>query len=300
MRSMWKGIVSFGLVSIPVRLYSATEEHDVPLHQVHVTDGGRIRYRRICEIEQVEVSYDQIARGFEMPDGETVVLTKDDLDSLPIPTSKTIEVLRFVPDEQVDSIYQNKTYYIGADGTGLKPYVLLRDALTEAGKTALVKVALRQRESLAILRPYGNALILQTILWPDEIRDASSIEPDSDVEVRQQELAMAASYIDTLSGDFEPEEFTDEYADALRSVVEDKVAGREVVAAAPAEEGGEVIDLMSALKASVENAKRARGEKEAAPKKTAAKKTPAKKTAEKPAKTTAKKTAKKTASRRTA
>jgi len=306
MRSIWKGVVSFGLVTIPIKLFSATEEHDVSLHQVHVKDGSRIRYRRICEAEGKEVAYSEIAKGYELPDGDTVVLTGEDLATLPIASSREIDVLRFVPAEQIDGIYFNKSYYLQADGPGSKPYVLLRQALEDAGTFALVKVALRQRESLAILRPYGDILVLQTMLWPDEIRDTGTLAPDTDVEVRPQELTMAASYIDTLTGDFEPEEFTDEYATALREVVDAKVAGREVTQPPePSDRGGEVIDLMAALEASVAEAKKARSGR-SAPAKEAAKKAPAKaapKAAAKkaaPAKETAKKTTAKTAAKKTA
>jgi DNA end-binding protein Ku len=306
MRSIWKGVVSFGLVTIPIKLFSATEEHDVSLHQVHVKDGSRIRYRRICEAEGKEVAYSEIAKGYELPDGDTVVLTGEDLATLPIASSREIDVLRFVPAEQIDGIYFNKSYYLQADGPGSKPYVLLRQALEDAGTFALVKVALRQRESLAILRPYGDILVLQTMLWPDEIRDTGTLAPDTDVEVRPQELTMAASYIDTLTGDFEPEEFTDEYATALREVVDAKVAGREVTQPPePSDRGGEVIDLMAALEASVAEAKKARSGR-SAPAKETAKKAPAKaapKAAAKkaaPAKETAKKTTAKTAAKKTA
>jgi len=313
MRSIWKGAVSFGLVTIPIKLYSATEEHDVPLHQVHVKDGSRIRYRRICEAEGEEVAYSEIARGYELPDGDTVVLTSEDLSQLPIASSRTIEVLRFVPADQIDPVYFNKSYYLQADGPGKKPYVLLRQALTEAGTYALVKVALRQRESLAVLRSVDDVLVLQTMLWPDEIRDAGSIAPEEDIELRPQELTMAASYIETLTGDFEPEEYTDEYASALRDLVEAKVAGREVTEAPePAARGGEVIDLMAALEASVAEAKKARGSapaKKSAPAKSVAKAPAAKATAKKapakkaaPAKktATASKTTQKTAAKKAA
>jgi DNA end-binding protein Ku len=285
MRSIWKGVVSFGLVTIPIRLYSATEEHDVPLHQVHEKDGARVRYKRVCEAEGTEVAYSEIAKGYELPDGDTVILTDQDLKSLPIASSRTIEVMRFVPDEQIPGIYFSKSYYLQADGPGLKPYVLLRNALAGAGSSALVKVALRQRESLAILRPYEDVLLLQTMLWPDEIRSTESIAPPDDIDVRPQELQMAQSYIDALVGDFEPEEFSDEYAEALRSLVEAKAAGREVTRVAePAARTGEVIDLMAALEASVAEAKAARAGKAAparsgTPAKKAAAKAPAKKAA---------------------
>jgi DNA end-binding protein Ku len=299
MRSIWKGAVSFGLVTIPIKLYSATEEHDVPLHQVHEKDGARVRYKRVCEAEGVEVSYGEIAKGYELPGGETVIITDEELKALPIASSRTIEVMRFVPDEQIPGIYFAKSYYLQADGPGLKPYVLLRDALAGAGSSALVKVALRQRESLAVLRPYQDVLLLQTMLWPDEIRDTSSIAPPEDIELRPQELQMAQSYIDALVGDFEPEEFADEYAEALRALVEAKAEGHEVARAAePAAKTGEVIDLMAALEASVAEARAARaggpraGDKAAPAKGTAAKSAPAKTPAAKAstAKTSAAKT----------
>jgi DNA end-binding protein Ku len=299
MRSIWKGAVSFGLVTIPIKLYSATEEHDVPLHQVHAKDGARIRYKRVCEAEGVEVPYGEISRGYQLPDGDTVVLHADELAKLPIASSRTIDVLRFVPADQIDPVYFAKSYYLQADGPGAKPYVLLRQALADAGTYALVKVALRQREALAVLRAVDDVLVLQTMLWPDEIRDASGLAPDADVEIRPQELSMAASYIDTLTGEFEPDEFTDEYAGALRELVEAKVAGREVTQVPePAGRGADVIDLMAALEASVAEAKKSRGapEKKAAP----AKKEPAKKAAKAPAAAKKAAPAKRTAAKKTA
>lgn len=261
MRAIWKGVVSFGLVTIPIKLFTATEQHDVSLRQVHATDGGRVRYRRVCEAEDKEIPYGEVAKGYELPDGQVVVLDDADLESLPIASSRTIEVQRFVPAEQVDGIYLAKSYYLQADDPGVKPYVLLREALARAGTVALVKVALRQREALALLRPFGNVLLLQTMLWPDEVRDAEQLAPPEDVGTRPQELAMAASYIETLTGDFDPGEFSDDYVEALRKVVEAKIAGQDVVR--PKEPGGgrgEVIDLMAALEASVAEAKRSRGE----------------------------------------
>ncbi|MCW2506210.1 MAG: Non-ous end joining protein Ku [Actinomycetia bacterium] len=308
MRSIWKGAVSFGLVTIPIKLYSATEEHDVPLHQVHEKDGARVRYKRVCEAEGVEVPYGEIAKGYDLPGGETVIITDEELKSLPIASSRTIEVMRFVPDEQIPGIYFSKSYYLQADGPGLKPYVLLRDALAGAGSSALVKVALRQRESLAVLRPYQDVLLLQTMLWPDEIRDTASIAPPEDVELRPQELQMAQSYIDALVGDFEPQEFKDEYAEALRMLVEAKAEGHEVARAAePAAKTGEVIDLMAALEASVAEARAARaggtggGSAGAAKKATPAKSAPAKGSPAKsaPAKTTARKAPGKSATAKT-
>jgi len=286
MRSIWKGSISFGLVSIPVKLYSATEERDVSFHQVHREDGGRIRYKRVCQIDGEEVPYSDIAKGYELPSGEVVVLTDDDFADLPLTTSRSIDVLEFVPLEQVDPLYFTKSYYLEPEGAGAKPYVLLREALERSGRVALVKIALRQRETLATVRVRDGVFVLEMMLWPDEIREPAFGFLDDDIDVREQELAMAQSLIDTLSGDFQPEQYSDNYREALQALIDAKVAGREVVAPAePAADTGTVVDLMAALRASVEAAKQGRGEASSAPKaapKTApkqAKKAPAKKAA---------------------
>jgi DNA end-binding protein Ku len=261
MRSIWKGTVSFGLVTIPVRLYSATEEKDVAFHQVRRSDGSRIRYKRVAAADGEEVAYSDIARGFELPTGETVVLTDDDFADLPLPTQKTVEVLQFVPLDQVDPIYFARSYYLEPDKAGLKPYVLLREALESSGRVAVVKVALRQRESLACLRVRDGVLVLETMLWPDEIRQPEFDVLQQQVEVRPQEVAMATSLIEALSGDFDPTEFTDEYRAALEQLIDAKAEGHAVVAPpAAAGDEGTVVDLMAALRASVEAAKQARGD----------------------------------------
>ena len=298
MRSIWKGSISFGLVSIPVKLYSATEERDVSFHQVHREDGGRIRYKRVCQTDGEEVPYSDIAKGYELPSGEVVVLTDEDFADLPLSTSRTIDVLQFVPLEQVDPIYFSRSYYLEPDGTGAKPYVLLREALEGSGRVALVKVALRQRESLATLRVRDGVFVLEMMLWPDEVREAEFAFLDEDIDVRAQELQMAQSLIDTLSGDFEPEQYSDNYREALQTLIDAKVEGREVVQPSePAADTGKVVDLMAALRASVEAAREGRtggtaedrssasrttsGAKSTAKKKTA--KAAAKKSAAKPA-----------------
>jgi DNA end-binding protein Ku len=258
MQTIWKGSVSFGLVSIPVKLYSATEERAVSFRQVHATDGGRIRYRRVCEIDGEEVAYRDIAKGYDLPDGDMIVLTDEDFANLPLTTSRTVDVLQFVPVEQVDPVYVNRSYYLQADGAGLKPYVLLRDALESSGKAALVKVALRNREALAVLRPRGEVLMMQTILWPDEVRDPAVVAPDGEVQVRPQEAAMAQAYIDTLSGDLELADYTDEYRAALEELVAAKAAGRELAPATERTDSGVVVDLMEALRQSVEAARHGR------------------------------------------
>ncbi|WP_322766665.1 Ku protein [Frankia sp. Cr1] len=259
MRSIWKGAVSFGLVSIPVRLYSATEERDVSFHQVRRDDGSRIRYKRVAAVDGAEVPYSEIAKGYELPSGETVVLTDDDFANLPLATSHTIDVLEFVPLAQVDPIYFAKNYYVEPDRTGTRPYVLLRDALEGSGRVALVKVALRQREQLAILRVRAGVFVLSTMIWPDEVRAPEFPFLVDQVDLRPQELTMAQALIDTLSADFDPTPYTDGYRQALQAVIEAKVSGNEIVTppgeGRPASAAG---DLMAVLAASVEAARRGR------------------------------------------
>jgi DNA end-binding protein Ku len=261
MRSIWNGAISFGLVTIPVRLYAATEEKDVAFHQVHVTDGGRIRNRRVCSIDGEEVPYSDIAKGYELPSGETVILTDEDLADLPLATSRTIDVLRFVPLEQVDPIYFARSYYLEPEGIGVKAYMLLREALERSGRVALVKIALRRRESLATMRVREGVLVLEMMLWPDEIRKPEFEFLAQETEPSSQELQMANSLIDALAGDFEPENYTDAYREALQALIDAKIEGRELVAPpGPAEERGVVVDLMAALEKSIEAARRERTE----------------------------------------
>jgi DNA end-binding protein Ku len=257
-RSIWKGAISFGLVTIPVKLYSATEQKDVSFHQVRRSDGSRIKYKRVAAVDGEEVAYGDIAKGYELGNGETVVLTDEDFKDLPLSTSRAIDVLQFVPLEEVDPIYFEKSYYLEPDKAGTKPYVLLRDALEESGKVAVVKVALRNRESLATLRVREGVFVLETMLWPDEVRTPDFAFLEEDVEVRPQELAMAGSLIETLSGDFDPTQYKDTYREALQAVIEAKVEGREVVQPEEQPTSGTVVDLMAALRASVEAAKKGR------------------------------------------
>ncbi|MGV9763545.1 non-homologous end joining protein Ku [Micromonospora tulbaghiae] len=313
MRAIWKGAVSFGLVSIGVKVYSATEEKDIRFHQVHREDGGRIRYKRTCSVCGEEVTYDDIAKGYDIGGGEMVILTDEDFADLPLSTSHAIDVLEFVPAEQVDPILYNKAYFLEPEGSATKPYVLLRDALSDSERVAIVKVALRQREQLATLRVREGVLLLNTMLWPDEIRRPDFGFLDEDLKVRPPELAMASSLIDSMAGEFEPDAFTDDYRAALQEVIDAKVEGREVVQpeeeeAAPAA----AVDLMAALKASVERARAARGEapsgggaeptpiSSARSAKKAAKKAPAKRTAEKKAEPAKKTAAKKTPAKKAA
>jgi DNA end-binding protein Ku len=307
MRSIWRGAVSFGLVSIGVKLYSATEDKDVRFHQVHAADGGRIKYKRVCSIDGEEVEYSDIAKGYELPDGDVVILTDEDFEDLPLSTRREIEVLQFVDQEQIDPIMFEKTYYLEPDGPAARPYVLLRDALENAGQVAITKIAIRQRESLAALRIIDGVLVLHTMRWPDEIRRPDFAFLDEDISVRPQELKMAEALIASMTGDFDPNEFTDDYREAMTSLLEAKQSGGEVQQVPEtADEGTAVVDLMSALRRSVE---RARGggsdEADEAPaktpaKKAAAKKAPARKTTAAKAAPEKKPAAKKTATKSTA
>jgi DNA end-binding protein Ku len=314
-RAMWKGAVSFGLVNVPVRMYTATTSHDLSFHQVHRKDGGRIKYRRVCQVCGEEVAYDEIAKGYESPDGELVVLTDEDLAELPVSGSREIEVERFVPAEQIDPMLFEKSYYLEPDKTGVKPYALLREALREADRMALVHIAIRNRSTLAVLRVRDDVIVLQTMLWPDEIRAADFDNLGDASDLRPQELAMASSLVDSMTGDYDPDEFDDEYRDAVEALVEAKLERGESAklpaeGTSPAADRGQVLDLMAALQRSVDAAKGKRGataaeateEKagQAAPaKKATAKKAPAKKSAAK--KSAAKKSAtKKAAAKKTA
>jgi DNA end-binding protein Ku len=303
MRAIWKGAVSFGLVNVPVRVYAATGEKNVKFHQVHRDDGGRIRYKRVCSVDGEEVPYAEIAKGFETEDGELVVLTDDDLADLPLVTGREIDVVEFVPADQVDPIMFAKCYYLEPEKAAAKPYVLLREALEHTERMAVVKVALRQRETLAVLRVRDKVICLQTMLWPDEVREADFEVLEADVELRPQERAMASSLVESLAADFDPSDFSDGYTEALHQVIEAKVSSGDVQAP-PTDtdesgtgKGAEVVDLLTALQRSVDKAKASRGEAPEAPakepakkaaKKTAAKKAPAKKA---PAKKTASKKA---------
>ncbi len=304
MRAIWKGAVSFGLVSVPVKLYSATESHDVSFRQVHAKDGGRIKYQRVCSIDGEEVPYSDIAKGYETEDGEMVILSDADLAELPSTSSREIAVEKFVPSDQIDPMLFEKSYYLEPEKSGAKPYALLRQALLDADRMAVVTVALRQRTSMAVLRVRstddGDVIVLQTMMWPDEVRT-----PDFSIDagdIKTSEVKMAKMLVETLAGDFDPTEFEDDYAGAVESLVKTKIEGGEVKRTATStKSSGDVVDLLAALQKSVAAAKSARGESsedtsgtadtEEPTKKATAKKTAAKKTAKKAA--TKKSTAKK-------
>jgi DNA end-binding protein Ku len=259
MRAMWSGAVSFGLVSVPVKLYSATTNHDVRFHQVHAADGGRIKYKRTCSVDGEEVDYADIVKGYETDDGELITLDDADLDSLPTSSSHEIDVIEFVPADQIDPLLFEKSYYLEPEARAAKPYALLREALVQTDRMAVVRVALRQRETLALLRVRGRAIVLQTMLWADEVREPDFDVLETEVELRPQELTMAASLVESLGADFDPTQFTDEYRDAVEQLIERKRTTGEARPAPVVEEREEgpdsMTDLLAALQASVEAAR---------------------------------------------
>ncbi len=266
MRAIWKGALTFGLVNVPVKVYSATEDHDVPLHQVHAEDGGRIRYQRGCELDGEVVAYQDIDKAYD--DGErTVVLTKEDLASLPAERSREIEVVEFVPSDQVDLLTLDRAYYLEPDSASPKAYVLLRRTLEQTDRTAIVRFSLRQKTRLAALRVRDDVLVLQTLLWADEVREASFPSLDEPVRISAKELELSASLVDSFSKDFDPDEFVDEYQSELRTLIDAKLEQGDAIdteatfgETGEEDAGGEVIDLMAALRASVERSRAARGE----------------------------------------
>ena len=287
-RTMWKGAISFGLVTIPVAVYPATEEKTLRFNQIHAADGGRIRMKRTCSIDGEEVSYDEIVKGYEYEKDKYVVLNDEDFDAVPVESSRAIDIVQFVELEQIDPTLYKKSYYLVPDETGAKAYALLREAMSQDDKVGIAKVSFRDKEHLAALRFKEDAFVLETMYWPDEIR-AFEADVNLDVKVREQELQMARQLIENLTADWNPEEFTDEYREALLKIVEAKINGQEIESVAP-EPTAKVVDLMEALKASVAAAKSQASEPAAPAKKTSAKKPAAssKKKAAPAKKTTAK------------
>ncbi|MFD3439052.1 Ku protein [Streptomyces sp. NPDC058685] len=322
MRSIWNGAISFGLVSIPVKLMNATENHAISFRQIHAADGGRIRYRKVCELEEKEVPNDEIGKGYETEDGSVIPIADEDLAKLPLPTAKTIEIVAFVPGTAVDPLQIDAAYYLSANGgPAVKPYTVLREALKRSEKVALAKFALRGRERLGMLRVVEDVIAMHGLLWPDEIRSPDEVAPDGDVTVREAELDLADALMDTL-GEVDMDSLHDHYREAVEEMIAAKAQGAELPAPAEGESGGgQVIDLMAALESSVRAAKNAqggdggtdtgehaevtpiKGRKKTGASKAAAKKTAASKTAagKKAASGTAKKaTATKTATSKTA
>ena len=295
-RAMWKGAISFGLVTIPVAVYPATEEKTLRFNQLHDEDGGRIRYKRVCEKDGEEVTFEHIVKGYEVEKDRYVILTDEDFDQVPVTSSRAIDIVQFVDLDEIDPVLFKKSYYLVPDETGAKAYALLREAMTQDGRVGIAKVSFRDREHLAALRFKDDAFVLETMYWPDEVREADFGGVDVQIDVRDQELAMARQLIDSLASEWSPEGFADEYREALMRIVEAKLSGQEIEVV-EAEPTAKVVDLMEALKASVAATKKqADEEPEPTPaaKKPAAKKTAAKKT------TTKKPAARKPAARKKA
>jgi len=310
-RSIWNGAISFGLVSIPIKLVNATESHSISFRQIHTEDGGRIRYRKVCELEDKEVSGAEIGKGYEDADGTIIPITDEDLAHLPLPTAKTIEIVAFVPADSIDPLQMDAAYYLAAGGApAAKPYTLLREALKRSNKIAIAKYALRGRERLGMLRVVEDAIAMHGLLWPDEVRAPEGVAPDAKVSINDKELDLADALMDTLGG-IELDELHDEYREALEEVVAAKAAGEAPPEAPEPAKGGKILDLMAALEKSVKAAKESRGEEaevrelparkpaRTAPKQAAGKKSTstAKKTAAK--KTTASASAKKSTAKST-
>ena len=260
MRSIWKGSIAFGLVNVPVKVYTATEDHDIRFHQVHAKDGGRIKYDRVCSVCGKSVQYADIDKAYESPDGDRVIVTDTDFAKLPAAEKHEIPVLQFVPSEQLDPILLDKSYYLEPDSATPKAYVLLAKTLESIERTALVHFTLRQKTRLAALRVRDGVLVLQTLLWPDEVRAAEFSSLDGVAEPRPQELKMAETLVDSMSGDFDASEYTDDYQIELRKMLDETIAngGKMVIPAAEAEEAeedAEVVDLVAALQRSVDAAK---------------------------------------------
>jgi len=266
MRSIWKGAISFGLVNVPVRVFSATESHDVSLHQVHADDGGRIRYQRKCEVCEKVVPFEDITKAYD--DGtRTVVLTDAELKSLPAEKNHEIEVVEFVPADQIDPLHLDKAYYLEPDERAVKPYTLLRQALEDTDRMAIVQFALRQKSRLAVLRVRDKTLVLQTLLWDDEVREPAFDVLDEEPKVTDKELKMAGQLVDSLAADFDASKFSDDYQVQLRQLVEAKLEQGDALDTAATfgdreeREGAEVVDLMEALQRSLERSKAKTGAK---------------------------------------
>ena len=282
-RAMWKGAISFGLVTIPVAVYPATEEKTLRFNQLHDEDGGRVRYKRVCEKDGDEVSFEHIVKGYEVEKDRYVVLTDEDVNAIPVESSRAIDIHRFVDLDEIDPVMFKKSYYLVPEETGAKAYALLREAMADDGRVGIAKVSFRDKEHLAALRFKDDAFVLETMYWPDEIREADFGGIDVSAKIRGQELEMAKQLIESLSGEWDPEEYGDEYRQALLQIVEAKLNGQEIEVVAP-EPTAKVVDLMEALKASVAAAKK-QGDEPAPSRKPAAKKPAAKKksSAKKPA-----------------
>jgi DNA end-binding protein Ku len=252
-RAIWSGIITFGMVSIPVKLYSATDNKDISFNQLHRDCKGRVKEQRFCPTCDRKIEYEELEKGYEYSKGQYVVLTKDDFEKLPLPNKNSIEITSFIHNEDIDPVFYDKAYYIEPDEAAKKPFTLFMKAMIEKGMVAIAKVSIRTKERLCCLRLYGGTLMMNTLLYPDEVRvEKNKALPD--VQISEKEMAMAGSLIDLMSDEFEPTNYKDSYREALMQVIEAKLEGREIHES-PTAPSSNVIDLMDALQASMENIK---------------------------------------------
>jgi DNA end-binding protein Ku len=253
-RSIWKGVITFGMVSIPVRLYPATQDRDVSFHLLHASDHSRIKFKRFCAAEDEEVAQEELVKAYEVSKDQYVEITDEDLEQLPLPAKHTIELSAFVKASDIDPIYYEKSYYLEPEETGLKPYALLLKVLDKKSVTGVASIAIRNKESLCALRPLDGTLLLETLHYPDEIREREEGLPN--VLVNDKELAVAATLVDALAEPFEPAKYHDHYREALLELIKSKAEGKAVVVPEEPAPAGQVTDLMSALRASIEAARK--------------------------------------------
>lgn len=253
-RAIWSGSISFGMVSIPVKLYGATESKDISFHLVHATCGTRLQQRRWCPTDEVDVPWNEVARGYEYTKGEYVILTDEDFERLPLPSKHTIELSAFVQEKEIDPVFYERSYYLEPADRAEKPYALLLKALEQKGLTALATITIRKKEQLCAIRPHDGTIMLETLYYPDEIRAERGADLSS-VKVSDRELEMAFTLIDIFRKPFDPSEYQDHYREALAQLIEAKLEGKQVVKA-PAAREAKVFDLADALKRSVEAAKK--------------------------------------------
>jgi DNA end-binding protein Ku len=256
-RAIWTGTISFGMVSIPVRLYTATESHDVRFHLLHKKDHARLKNVRWCPFEEKAVAWEEVERGYEYAKGKYMPITEEDLDRLPVKTVHSVDISDFVKVEEIDPIYYDKAYYLAPDENGVKAFTLLRRALEETGRAAVAKVAIRDKENLCLVRPYGEVLSMETMLYANEVRPADDLvgAAHDNVKVSPKELQMAVSLIENLSATFDPEKYEDEFQAAVQKLIRARVEGAPLPEA-PSKQGAKVVDLMEALRASIEATKK--------------------------------------------
>lgn len=257
MRSLWKGAISFGLVSIPIKLYAATEDHTTHFRQLHKDCKSPIRYEKVCPVCNRSVSDDEIVRGYEYEPGKFVIVSDEDLERIPEESVKSIDIIDFTDIKQIDPIYYDKTYYIAPEDIGAKAYILLRDSMKKTNTVAIARVVIRSKQDLACLRVYDdNYMVMETMFFPDEIRKTSELPPIRQVSPHENEVKMSQQLIDTLTSDFKPEKYDDTYRKALLEIIESKIQGQDVIVPEKAAEPENVLDLVSALKASIEAAEK--------------------------------------------